>query len=335
VIKAIIYDGKTACKINGELSRGSGYISINSPGASRRYDTMRIHTSEAVQHTRRWIFFEDGWACEVTSDAFSELFPDPSSGLGRKIFQVLQSDRLFLSIFFLINIALIGFLFQLGVPKLAERVASKLDNDLMIAIGNSAQKKLDSTIFSESKLSTEKQQRLKSLFKHSIGFMYLANSKYKTDIHYNVKFRDSSNKLATAFGLPNGTIIVTDKLVNILKSETHLLLMMAHSAGHIYNRHRVKATLEESLPRLIYSYLFPNSLNTRVFSSDLLKRLETLSYPAHMEKQATTLATDFMAANQIKAINLRSTIKTRVKKPYTQQHPGTIQQTKKTEENSE
>ena len=61
---------------------------------------------------------------------------------------------------------------------------------------------------------------------------------------YNLQQRDGGMFGANAFALPGGTIVVTDQLLEVLKSREQILAVLSHEAGHVELQHGVRNIIQ-------------------------------------------------------------------------------------------
>ena len=63
---------------------------------------------------------------------------------------------------------------------------------------------------------------------------------------YHLAFRRGGDLGANAFALPDGAIVFTDELVDLLESDAEILAVFAHEYGHVVERHSLRQILQDS-----------------------------------------------------------------------------------------
>jgi predicted Zn-dependent protease len=111
-----------------------------------------------------------------------------------------------------------------------------------------------------------------------------------------LEFRDGGRLGANAIALPGGTIILTDQLVALAKSEDEIAGVLAHEIGHVTERHSL---------RQIYRALGIGFMAAVIIgdTSQLLDNviaqaavLDTLSYSRQFERDADAKSVELMTA---------------------------------------
>ncbi|WP_320034530.1 M48 family metallopeptidase [Halarcobacter sp.] len=104
--------------------------------------------------------------------------------------------------------------------------------------------------FIVSHLSTEQEKKLLNFITYDIDLngkedKHLSEIKNKlascTNIPYKTKiFISSEDNIANAYALPGGSIYITQKLMDELKSESELIFIIAHELSHFKNKDHLK-----------------------------------------------------------------------------------------------
>ena len=108
---------------------------------------------------------------------------------------------------------------------------------------------LQNSGFSEGKLKPEQQKRVEALFTHIIPDEMRQD---RTPLRLKVMhFAGGAN----AFMLADGTLVVSDDLVRMAKSDDAIAAVMLHEIGHHYYRHPMRMLVRSSLVSLSYMWL--------------------------------------------------------------------------------
>ena len=100
---------------------------------------------------------------------------------------------------------------------------------------------LDRTLFDASELDEDTRGRIAAEFQ-SLKDMH-------PELPLTLEFRKFGDPNALA--LPNGTVIVIDKLVVISKNDDEIIAVLAHELGHVHHRHGLRAVIEGSAVALL------------------------------------------------------------------------------------
>lgn len=138
-----------------------------------------------------------------------------------------------------------GFLF-VGLPYLAKIVAEQLPVDLLSHASKSTLKTLDHLAFEPSDLPAERRKEISSMIRKTLP--------QSQNDSFRILFRRGENLGANAFALPDGSIIFTDELVELLKTDNEIFAVFAHELGHVVKRHSLRQLLQ-SASIAILSYL--------------------------------------------------------------------------------
>lgn len=136
--------------------------------------------------------------------------------------------------------------------------------------------------YSQKKLLLEKAQESKKMKEYlNTLIKYLAiNAKKPFQYEVFLSFHREPN----AYAAPGGNIVITKSLIDLLKSESELVAILAHEMGHIERNH----LLDNIRSSVILSRLFEN--DTEEFSSSLLHSLAEISFSKTQEDEADEYA---------------------------------------------
>ena len=98
---------------------------------------------------------------------------------------------------------------------------------------------MDKVFFFESLLSDERQNDLQNKFSN-----LLPDS--KEGLEYSLVFRQGGLIGANAFALPDGTIVMTDELVELAHYDDEIVSILLHEIGHIVHRHSLRQIISHS-----------------------------------------------------------------------------------------
>ena len=154
-------------------------------------------------------------------------------------------------------------------------------------LGRDALVFLDRIILEPSELEAAEKQRLRRLAMPALVAAGFADT--------DLQFRKSIGP--NALTLPDGTIVITDELVD-LANDDQLLAVVYHELGHLEGRHILRRTLQNSF--LVLGVFF---LTGDVNSVELLLAIPTVvmnsAYSRDFEREADRYALEKLIANEI------------------------------------
>jgi len=196
-----------------------------------------------------------------------------------------------------VGIAFIGSLFVWGIPFAAEQIAYGIPESVNEKISEGSFEAIDRLMLSPSELPEEKKKQISKRFNELVA------NYSQSDFNYQLHFRDMSGE-PNAFALPDGNIVITDKLIEYSEGEINeVLAVLLHEIGHVEKRHGLRLALEASSTALIIAML-TGDLSA---SDDLLVTLPTVlstaAFSRQHEAEADTFAFEFMQKAQIDPIH--------------------------------
>jgi Zn-dependent protease with chaperone function len=158
-----------------------------------------------------------------------------------------------------------------AVPAGAKIVALALPDEFLNNAGTHTLYLLDNTYFAPSELSSDDKARVRSMltphFEHQTQSLY---------------FR---SWIPNAFALPNGSIVITDELIQLVENDEELIAIVYHELGHVAQRHLVRRTLQDSAV-FIGLFLLTGDLGGTDFLSGITVTLADLAYSREFEREA-------------------------------------------------
>ncbi|MFW2439402.1 MAG: M48 family metallopeptidase [Arenicellales bacterium] len=182
-----------------------------------------------------------------------------------------------------------------GIPMFSSIAADALPVEINNAIGDGAFESMDERFFSESALEEERRNYLTEQFAQ-----LLPEQGEGGEMQYTLVFRQGNYIGANAFALPNGTVVITDELVQLAEHDEEIFSVLLHEIGHVEHRHSLRQVISHSglaiLTVLITGdinsagvliYALPNILMSTSYSRDIeweadsytLKRMQEVGIP--------------------------------------------------------
>lgn len=123
----------------------------------------------------------------------------------------------------------------IGMPATAERLVPLFPDKVYQVTSRQTLNILDQLHLKASNLPAERQQQYRQQWLQELsGLESLLPAQGK----FRIEFRDGGHLGANAFALPDGTIVFTDQLIDLLQDKPDALLaVLLHEAGHSVHRH--------------------------------------------------------------------------------------------------
>lgn len=154
---------------------------------------------------------------------------------------------------------LIYWLIMVAMPAIASKSVDWLPPNIAHYMGEQSFSVLDETFLASSELDKQTKVNIETLFEKTLDSLSLDNQKYQIFI------RKSDYFGANALALPNGTVIVTDRLITQLKSfeenyptstfESMLTAIVLHEIGHLEAKHSLRLVAQSLSNAIVFALL--------------------------------------------------------------------------------
>jgi Zn-dependent protease with chaperone function len=141
------------------------------------------------------------------------------------------------------------FVFAIAVPNLAVVFAPYVPDIVVEISSDHTMKTLDATLLKPSEADTEKVQALHQNWLELIASMDLERQSY------TILFRNSKLMGPNAFALPNGTIVFTDQLLELVDYDEDILTaIFMHEIGHVEQHHSIRLVSQAIVSAIAINY---------------------------------------------------------------------------------
>jgi predicted Zn-dependent protease len=194
-----------------------------------------LDISARVGSIPRRIEFPDGSLFETTdNDAIDRLLRANGrrrAGLVHALERFHPRLLLFVAAVFLLS----GLVYRYALPVLVEVAVAVTPPVVPRLMSVSTLETLDRTVLNETKLDEAKRGAI------SEGFARIAAQSARGASAYTLNFREGGAIGPNAFALPDGTLIITDELVELAGNDTEMLIgVLAHEIGHVELEHSLR-----------------------------------------------------------------------------------------------
>jgi Zn-dependent protease with chaperone function len=287
MIAANYFDGRSARLHPVRLQVDAGTLRVSAPTFERSYPLDAVALSEPFAAAPAVLRFGDGASCEVTGDGRRQLL----DALGyRKSAVVRWQERWPAALVALVLLAvLLAWLYFRGLPAAAERIAAGLPPSVDIRLGKAALAGMEAQgLLTPSRLSEQRIAEVEALLPRVLP--------PRPRLPIRLLVRNSEKLGANALALPDGTIVVTDRMVRVVQvgpngfddtAKDRLAAVLAHEVGHIEHRHTARAMTGSSLRAALSASLFGDF---SAVAAGLPAVLSQMQYSREMELDADDYA---------------------------------------------
>ncbi|MCA9619689.1 MAG: M48 family metallopeptidase [Myxococcales bacterium] len=285
-LSALHYDGQTSRAQVVEVEMDpSGAVRVSGDGVDLSYAKDDVRIAARMGNTPRSITFVDGQKCETrdndTADAMEARLG--MNRVGRAVFRLESRMRTALAaLAMLVGLVAAGIVW--GVPFVARVVAERVPPEVAASVGAGTLRTLDRTVFEPSTTPPETQERLRE------AFASMADRYPELPLH--LEFRQLG--LPNAFALPDGTVVVTDELVELADHDGEIMAVLAHEIGHVHHRHGLRMALESSSVALLVSVYLGDVAQVSSVLAALPSVYAQAAYSRSHETEADSFALAFM-----------------------------------------
>jgi Zn-dependent protease with chaperone function len=280
--------------------------------------------SHRLGDSSRYIYFPDGQKFETRdNDRVDVLMSQFISPMGGGWLYYLETRWAFVVFSTVLMVCLGIWVLTDGVPVTAKYLAQVMPEALTEKAGEQTLALMDKQWMTESTLSDAEQQRVLQHF----------DTIMEEYANHNVRvlFRNGGDLGANAFALPDGTIIFTDKMVELSQDDNELLVIMAHEVGHVLHNHGMRHVIQGSMISLLVAMVAGDVSAASDMFLALPVLLTQLGYSRDFEREADDFALTYMLEKQLDPEHFVA-IMTRLEKHYCEQssESGNVENLEKT-----
>jgi len=315
-LAARYFDGQSSRLYHVTLSVRDG-VAVLTGDIERSCPLGELHVSERSSHAVRKVSFPDGAYLEIADQAaFNALLHDTGHRDGWVV-RLQQSWRGAL-LATVATVLALWLSYQYLLPVVAKGIAYAIPQSVERQLGQGVLDFLDQHVFEASKLTSVRQQALRSQFAR------LTTPGDSTPEH-RIVFRKS--KIGpNAFALPSGDIVLTDEMVELLPDDQAIMGVLAHELGHLQQRHLTRRIIQTSAVGAGAALLF-GDVSTVVAAVPPL--LLDLKYSRDVERDADDYAIAMLRQNGIALEHLAQVFVALGKldqgTPYLSSHPASAE----------
>ncbi|MDD9943953.1 MAG: M48 family metallopeptidase [Myxococcales bacterium] len=280
------YDGQTsdshAVRVRVELD---GTLHIEGLAEPLRLPAADVQVGPRLGNTPRALSLPSGAKLETEdNDTIDALQASLRRGSGAALVHWLESRWHTAVLAAVVIGSLTAAGMKWGIPAAARTVAHGIPQELAFDIGQGTLATLDRLMFEPTQLEQAQRGRL------GRSFDEMARSYPGTPTR--LVFRHAG--FPNAFALPDGTVVMTDELVELSDKDEQVLSVLAHELGHLHHRHSLRMALESSAVALLLGAYFGDATQFAAAFATLPTIYAEAQYSQTHETEADTFALTHM-----------------------------------------
>ncbi|PLK71790.1 metalloprotease [Rhizobium sp. TH135] len=196
-------------------------------------DLARTEISARVGRIPRRISFVDGSMFETEDNEAVDLWLKRHGKSG--FVHELERFHPRLIAFVLAVFLFAGLIYRYAVPALVEVAVLVTPPAVTQWMASGTLLSLDQAIFDDSKLPDARQAEIREAFNG------IADLSSRGRAGYNLNFRHGGVIGPNAFALPDGTLVITDELIELADGDMDMIIgVLAHEIGHVEEEHSLR-----------------------------------------------------------------------------------------------
>lgn len=231
------FDGRTAAGTPVELRCDGAWLHLHGAALSLEIPLRRVALSPRLGRSKRQLTFDGGAVCEVEDSAVLDQWFTAGRHRRWNALAALEAHWAAIAASVIVVITLIAAVAVYGLPWAARYAARAMPQAWVGQVGQGALATLDGAMGDTSALPAERQRDLREQF----TALSLA-----AQVDARFEFRSWKKAGPNAFALPDGTIVMTDALVNLAEDDRELLAVIGHELGHLHERHSMQQIIAGS-----------------------------------------------------------------------------------------
>lgn len=244
-----------------------------------------VTLSPSLGRIPRKVTFSNGWSFTADDTRAFNAWVDEHTQ--RSWIHSLESSGKTIIASVVVSIVLSYGFFIYGLPALAVVVADLIPVKASHYIGENTLELLSKSGFDSSEIPEQQQEKIR------VQFQALLSQQFDSEITPTLLFKQWHGD-ANAFALADGTIILTDAMVELADTSAQLDAVLLHELGHVHHNHILQQLVKASMVSVLVAYIVGDASGV----GDILLSTAALGISMRYSQQAETEA-DQYAANQL------------------------------------
>ncbi|NBB48687.1 M48 family metalloprotease [Rhizobium sp. CRIBSB] len=251
-------------------------------------DLARTDVSARVGRVPRRITFADGSVFETDDNDAVDVWLRRHGR--RSVVHELERFHPRLLAFVVAVFLLAGLIYRYAVPALVEVAVLVTPPAVTQWMASGTLLSLDQVVFNESRLPESRQKEIREAFDQ------VAALSSRGVAGYNLNFRQGGPLGPNAFALPDGTLVITDELIELAEGDMDMIVgVLAHEIGHVEREHSLRQLYRAAG---VAGLIMLIAGDVGAAGEDILTNgaaLMTLSHSRDAENEADRISVELMA----------------------------------------
>ena len=301
--QAIRFDGK---KSSGTLAEvfllENDRIEIREEQKTDTFNLSECHLEAPIARVRRIFQLPDGSQLETDELAlFDELFRQQRNSLGMRLVYWLEERWKWVGVCVIGLICSVVAAFIWGIPAAARVVAHMTPIEWNEALGEGVMEALDQYFMDPTEIPAE------DLSPYYTWFEELKED-FPGDHNLTIHFRNSPLG-PNALALPDGSIVVTDSLIELMDGRQEFEAVIVHEFAHVINRHALQMVLRDVGIFIFVSVLVGDASSITSLTAALPYMLVENGYSRKIESEADIVSGEWLQENYGSTEAMKSILK--------------------------
>lgn len=299
-VQAHFFDGRSAKPQRVVLQQTQDTLIVRTTTDGQvltRYPVRHVQWPERTRHGARIAQLPDGASLHALSTLEWDQWRAAQGDHGSWVVKAQLSWRA--TLLSLVGLGLlVAALYQWGLPWGAQAVLSVTPRSVDHRIGESALDSIGPKLFEASRVPPARQRQLQLAFQNLIERAQARGPLPQALSQAPVKLVFKRSRIGpNALAFPDGTIVLTDELIDLLPGQDPVLLgVLAHEWGHVQHRHTMRLLLQTGALSAMASAALGDFSQVAVALPALLGQM---GYSRDMEREADDTAIAVLKANGI------------------------------------
>lgn len=287
---------------------------LYAPGSARREPaqlvlvgggTLRLECGDRVEHFRldsvqvsvplgglpRSFTFPDRAKFECEDDPAIGAWLEGEGHQGSSnLIHRLERHWKAVTVSFVVVLATVVAAFVWGIPASAHWLAGFVPREARIAVGDQTEDLILRMLGDESATPIRQQDEVRALFDE------VAEATADPGVPLLLKIRAGGGLDANAIAIPNGTVIITDEMIEVAEVPEAVAGILAHEIGHLYHRHGMQMAISSASLPVLFALLTGDLASGSTLLGTIPMTLARSSYSRDHEREADEFARDTLLA---------------------------------------
>jgi len=266
-------------------------------GTTSQGKVKKIKISDRLGNIERKITLEDGSLFTTgENDAVDKTFNKKLNT--SSLIHTLESKYRWVIVALIVTVLTSFSFFKWGVPWTSKKIAHALPEKTNQLIAANTLDFLDKYMFEKSKLSKKRIEKIQQHFQNNIAPLSTENKEITYKLHFR-DWHDGDLSIPNALALPSGDIILTDKFVELCKTQEEIDSVLLHEMGHVVHRHTLEMVIEGAFVSVAVMMMVGDSNGLADMGVGLGSLLVSASYSREHESEADRYTFKHMLAAKI------------------------------------